>query len=64
MHKKQSKIKMIDINSLDKFIKSKENKVPNIRLDTEKKIIWSSKNNQKQKQAWYLFMAFQQPVLN
>ena len=40
---------MIDINSLDKFIESKENEVTNIRPDTEKKIIWSSKNNQKTK---------------
>jgi len=40
---------MIDINSLDKFIESNENKVPNIRLDTKKKIIWASKNNQKTK---------------
>jgi len=40
---------MIDINSLDKFIESKENKVPNIRPDTKKKIIWASKNNQKTK---------------
>ena len=40
---------MIDINSLDKLIESKENEFPNIRLDTEKKIIWSSKNNQKTK---------------
>ncbi len=40
---------MIDINSLDKLIESKENEVPNIRPDTEKKIIWASKNNQKTK---------------
>ena len=40
---------MIDINSLDKFIESKENEVTNIRPDTEKKIIWSSKNTQKTK---------------
>ena len=50
MHKKTKQDKkMIDINSLDKFIESKENEVPNIRPDTEKKIIWSSKNNQKTK---------------
>ncbi len=41
--------KMIDINSLDKLIESKENEVPNIRPDTEKKIIWASNNNQKTK---------------
>jgi esterase/lipase len=40
---------MIDINSLDKLIESKENEVLNIRPDTEKKIIWASKNNQKTK---------------
>ena len=40
MHKKTKQDKkMIDINSLDKFIESKENEVPNIRPDTEKKII-------------------------
>jgi hypothetical protein len=50
MHKKNKvRQKMIDINSLDKFIESKENKVPNIRPDTKKKIIWASKNNQKKK---------------
>ena len=50
MHKKTKQDKkMIDINSLDKFIESKENEVPNIRPDTEKKIIWASKNNQKTK---------------
>ena len=50
MHKKikQDK-KMIDINSLDKLIESKENEVPNIRPDTEKKIIWANKNNRKTK---------------
>ncbi|HIL45075.1 MAG TPA: hypothetical protein EYG37_02490, partial [Candidatus Thioglobus sp.] len=40
---------MIDINSLDKLIESKENEVLNIRPDTEKKIIWASNNNQKTK---------------
>jgi len=40
---------MLDINSLDKLIESKENEVLNIRLDTEKKIIWASKNIQKSK---------------
>ena len=40
---------MIDINSLDKLIESKENEFLNIRPDTEKKIIWASKNNQKTK---------------
>lgn len=40
---------MIDINSLDQLIEGRENEVQNIRLDTEKKIIWASKNNQKTK---------------
>ena len=49
LKKNKARQKMIDINSLDKFIESKENKVPNIRPDTKKKIIWASKNNQKTK---------------
>ena len=40
---------MIDINSLDQLIKDRENEVQNIRPDTEKKIIWASKNNLKAK---------------
>jgi len=55
---------MIDINSLDKFIESKENEVPNIRPDTEKKIIWSSKNNQKTKTSLVFIHGFSATVLN
>ena len=40
---------MIDINSLDQLIKNKENEIQNIRPDTEKKIIWASKNIRKTK---------------
>ena len=40
---------MIDINSLDQLIESRENEIQNIRLDTEKKIIWANKNNRKTK---------------
>ena len=40
---------MIDINSLDQLIESRENEIQNIRLDVEKKIIWANKNNQKTK---------------
>ena len=55
---------MIDINSLDRLIESRENEIPNIRTDTEKKSSGQAKLTEKLKQVWYLFMASQQPVLN